>query len=157
MTIQKIAGVLVVLLVIAAVDALACSCETYGEPRKDAKEYYTKKFDGAIFTGKVLSMKHDPAYEAGGITESELTIGVDQYWLGVKTPTVILMVSGPNTSCWFDWKVGEEGFFVAGKFRGTFYLAFCDQANWMPYDSNVSVQEYTTKLLGKPKSFPKPK
>jgi hypothetical protein len=157
MTILKIAGVLVALLVIAPATAFACHCDTYGEPRKDAKEYYTKKFDGAIFTGTVTSIRHDPKYDQGGITDSELTIRVDQHWLGVTKPTMVLRVHGPYSTCWFNWKVGDERFFIAVRWKGIFYDAFCDRANWMPSNSDLSLEEYTTKLLDKPKSFPKPK
>ena len=154
MRILKIAGVLVVLFVIASMNAFGCSCETYGVPRKDAKEYYTKKFDGAIFLGTVASIKHDPKSNEGGITFSELTVNVSQYWRGVTKPTFALLVAGPNTSCWFDWKVGEESFFIVDENR---YLSICELANWKPSDSKSPITEYTTELLGKSKSFTKPK
>jgi hypothetical protein len=156
-TILKIAIVLMTLLGLAAIDTHACSCNSYGVPRKDAKEYYAKKFDGAIFTGTVASIKHDPAFEDGGITFSDLTVNVNQYWLGVTKPTVVLKVHGPNSTCWFNWRVGDERFFVAGESDGIFYDAYCDLANWMPFNSKVSFAEYTTSLLGKPKSFTKSK
>jgi hypothetical protein len=156
MTILKVAGVLF-LFMIASLDALACSCETYGQPRKDAKEYYTKEFKGAIFTGTVESIEHDPAYEGGGITYSKLKIVVDQYWLGVLTPSMLIEVPGPNTSCWFGWKTGQEGFFIAEAFEGGLQYAGCDVANWKPSNSKATLEAYTAKILGKPMSFPKPK
>lgn len=147
---------LFLVLLLAPANTFACSCETYGEPRKDAKDYYTKKFNGAIFTGTVASIKHDPASDAGGITFSELTINVNQYWLGVSSPTIVLLVPGPNTSCWLDWKSGQEDFFIGSNYEGKLHLALCDWANWKPSDSKANYTEYTTGLLGKPKSFPKP-
>jgi hypothetical protein len=153
MTLLKIVGVLVALLVIASADAFACSCDTYGQPRKDAKEYFTKEFDGAIFTGTVLSIKHSPE----AFAQSELTMAVDQFWLGVKSPTIKLLVSGPD-SCWYGWKLGQPRFIIARNFDGTLVSAVCDMENWMPFNSNEKLPEYTTNLLGiKPKSFPKPK
>lgn len=159
MTILKGAGVLTVLLFIALVDAYACGCETYREPRKDAREYYTEQFGGAIFTGTVVSIKHDPKHDEGGITYSDLIVNVNQYWLGVTKPTLVLKVSGPNTSCWLDWKVGEEHFFVVKNSHGALYYAYCDRLNWTPFIASKSeLVEYTTNLLGKkPRSFPKPK
>jgi len=147
---------LFLVLLLPSAKTFACSCESYGTPRKDAKEYYTKKFDGAIFNGTVASIKHDPAYDEGGITFSELTINVNQYWLGVNSPTIVLLVPGPNTSCWFDWKIGQEALFIASKYEGNLQLAICDLANWKPSNSEANLDEYTTGLLGKPKSFPKP-
>jgi len=156
-TILRITIVLLTLLLIGAMDTYACSCETYGQPRKDAREYYTKKFKGAIFTGTVESIEHDPAYEGGGITYSKLKIAVDQFWLGVRTRSMLIEVPGPNSSCWFGWKTGQEGFFIAETFEGGLQYAGCDVANWRPSNSKTTLTDYTTKLLGKPKSFPKPK
>jgi hypothetical protein len=144
-------------LLLAPASTFACSCETYGVPRNDAKEYYTKKFDGAIFTGTVASIKHDPASDSGGVTYSELTINVDQYWLGVNGPKIVLLVPGPNTSCWLDWKNGQENFFIGSNYEGKLHFALCDRLNWKPSDSKADLTEYTTRLLGKPKSFPKPR
>jgi hypothetical protein len=143
---------LFLVLLLAPASTFACSCETYFTPRKDAKEYYTKKFDGAIFTGTVASIKHDPSN--GGA--SELTINVNQYWRGVSGPTVVLVVFGLTTSCWADWKTDQDGFFIASNHEGTLHYDLCDVANWKPIDSKLNLTEYTTRLLGKPKSFPKP-
>ena len=147
---------LMLVLLLTPASTFACSCETYFTPRKDAKEYYTKKFDGAIFNGTVASIKHDPASDAGGITFSELTINVNQYWLGVSNPTIVLLVPGPNTSCWMRWKAGQEDFFIGSNYEGKLHFALCDLVNWQPSDSKADLTEYTTNLLGKPKSFPKP-
>ena len=149
---------LILVLLLAPANTFACSCETYGQPRTDAGEYYTKKFNGAIFTGTIASIKHDPASDSGGITYSELTVDVDQYWLGVNKPSIVLLVAGPNTSCWVDWKIDSEGFFIGSKEDyGRLYYSYCDVANWKFGDSESSLIEYTTNLLGKAKSFPKRK
>ncbi len=137
--------------------ANACSCETYGQPRKDAKEYYRKKFDGAIFTGTIKEIKHDPAVDSGGITFSELWIEVDQYWLGVTKSDIVLLVMGPNTTCWVDWKLGEKYFFIGSNLNGRLYNSMCDIANWGGDYPNSKWSDYTRKILGRSKSFPKNK
>lgn len=142
---------------LSAGNAFACHCETYGQPRKDAKEYYRKKFDGAIFTGTIKEIKHDPADALGGLTYSELLIEVEQYWLGAIKPEVTLLVYGPNGTCWQGWKVGEKHFFVASKFNGRLYHSMCDLANWGGSYPSSKWSDYTRKILGPPKSFAKPK
>lgn len=147
----------IVAIFLVAGSANACSCETYGQPRKDAKEYYRKKFDGAIFTGTIKEIKHDPAADSGGITYSELRIEVDQYWLGVIKPDIVLLVPGPNTSCWVDWKLGEKDFFVTSYSNGRMYHSMCDLANWGGNYPSSKWSDYTRKILGPAKSFAKPK
>lgn len=137
--------------------ALACSCETYGQPRKDAQEYYRKKFDGAIFTGTIKEIKNDPAAAAGGITFSELRIDVDQYWLGVAKPNVAVFVYGPDTSCWADWKAEEKAFFIASNHDGRLYYSVCEVVNWVGSYPDSDWSDYTRKVLGPPKSFLKNK
>lgn len=114
----------------AAYEVRACSCETYGQPRKDAREYYTKKFDGAIFIGTIKAIKHDPAADSGGITMSKLTVEVDEYWRGVTNQILTVHVVGPNTSCSVDWKVGTKMFAIASRYKGQLYRSDCDLANW---------------------------
>jgi hypothetical protein len=142
---------------LAVTNADACSCETYGQPRKDAKDYYQKKFDGAIFTGTIKEIKHDPNSDSGGITYSELRIEVDQYWLGPVKEDVVLLVPGPNTSCWLDWKLGKKKFFVASNSNGSSYYSICDVANWGGTYPSSKWSDYTRKILGSAKSFPKGK
>ena len=156
---RTLLNVFVLFLAVSLVpeNVFACSCETYGQPRTDAGEYYTKKFNGAIFTGTIASIKHDPASDSGGITYSELTVDVDQYWLGVTDARTAILVPGPNTSCSVDWKLGEKGFFIASNVHGRLHYAACDIANWRPDNSETEIVDYTTNLLGKPKSFPKAK
>ncbi|MFZ1700073.1 MAG: hypothetical protein WBO10_09450 [Pyrinomonadaceae bacterium] len=138
--------------------AHACSCESYGEPRSDAKEYYTTKFKGAIFTGTLRKITHDPARDSGGITFSELLIEVDQYWLGVTKLEMTVLVPGPNTSCWFSWKTGQKSFFIAAEFGGRLYDSYCDRANWGGgKGSGTTWEDYTLSVLGKAKNFGKPK
>lgn len=148
---------LAVIFMFSASTVKACSCETYAQPRKDAKEYYRKKFDGAIFTGTIKGIIHDPAADAGGITFSELRIEVDQYWSGVTNPNIVLLVLGPNSSCWVDWKLGEKHFFVASKSNGRLYRSMCDIANWGGNYPGSEWSDYTRKILGPSRSFPKTK
>jgi hypothetical protein len=87
-----------------------------------------------------------------------LTINVDQYWIGVSNPSIVLLVAGPNTSCWVDWKVNSEGFFIGSKEdNGRLYYSYCDMANWQSFNSDTEIVDFTINLLGKPKSFRKPK
>jgi hypothetical protein len=125
-----------------------------GNHRADAKEYYRKKFNGAIFTGTIKEIKHDPEANSGGITFSELRIEVGQYWLGVTKPDIVLLTHGPNTSCWVDWKLGEKYFFIASNINGRLYRSMCDLANWGGNYPNSVWSDYIRKILGPSKSFP---
>lgn len=142
---------------VAAHNVSACSCPTYGEPRHDAKEYYGKKFKGAIFTGTIKEIIHDPKSEDGGITFSQLRIEVNKYWRGVNKPVVTILAVGPNTSCWFDWKLGQTDFFIAAKEGAHLYYSYCDLANWGGSYPNRVWLDYTNKILGRPKSFTRKK
>ncbi|MEO8647998.1 MAG: hypothetical protein ABI539_02410 [Acidobacteriota bacterium] len=64
-----------------------------------------------------------------------------------------VLVVGPNTSCWFDWKVGQTDFFIASKEGAQLYDAFCDRANWGGSYPEAEWLNYTNKILGRPKSF----
>lgn len=139
--------------ILAALDVSACSCETYGMPRSDAKEYYGTKFKGSIFTGTVKEIIHDPKSDDGGITFSQLLVEVDQYWLGVDKAVTTVLAPGPNTSCWFDWKVGQTDFFIASFSKDGLYFSHCDLANWGGSYSQKGWLDYTNKILGRPKSF----
>lgn len=134
---------------------LACSCETFGQPRRDAREYYTKKFGGAVFTGTIRAIKHDPAAASGGITTSSLTVEVDEYWLGVTEPLLTVLTYGPNTSCSINWKIGTKDFFIASKYDSRLYHADCDLANWGARYPSAKWADYTLKVLGRAKRFPK--
>lgn len=141
----------------SAISAFACSCETYGQPRADAKEYYTKKFRGAIFVGTIKAFKHDPAAGLGGLTWSELSVEIDEYWLGVSKPLVTVLTDGPNSSCFQDWKTGTKSFFIATEHNGRLYRAICDLANWGGDYPSVKWADYTTEILGQSKRLSKPK
>ena len=143
-------------LIFGTQQTFACSCETNDQPRKDAREYYTKIFDGAIFTGTIKAI-NNPATADGGITMSELSVEVDEYWLGVTTKTVSVLVFGPGTSCSNDWKVGTKTFFIASRYKNLLFMAICDLANWGGDYPNAKWAEYTYKTLGPSKRFPKPK
>lgn len=131
----------------------ACACETYRVPRADAKQYYLKEFRGAIFTGTVKSIEHDPAKDSGGITYSKLLIDVDRYWLGVSKPETTVFVAGPNTSCWFDWKLGQKSFFIAKRLKGGLFYSPCDVLNWGGTQGSVEWEDYTKRVLGNSKRF----
>lgn len=138
-------------------EAIACSCESYGQPRGDAKKYYRTVFDGSIFTGTIIEIKHDPRADDGGITYSELQIEVEEYWLGVKNSTLSVFVAGPNTSCYVDWKVKQKTFFIAQRMDGKLYYSNCDLANWGGTYPKSDWSKYTNTILGKPQKFAKTK
>lgn len=140
-------------ILLASYESYACSCETYGQPRKDAEQYYKKKFDGAIFTGTIKAIEHDPTADAGGITMSQLTIEVDEYWLGVSKQLLTVHVAGPNTSCSIDWKIGTKMFVIASRFDGRLYRSDCDLANWGGFYPDAKWAGYTLRTLGRAKRF----
>jgi hypothetical protein len=154
-------SLLLLTLPLVSSNIYGCACFTYGTPRRDAKEYYSDKFDGAIFTGRVTSIKHIPAADEESLEYSELTIKVNEYWLGVSSPKIVLLTSGgPKSSCWKSWKIGKVGrqvFFISNKIDGRLYYSYCDVANWNFGSSDEDFIKYTTGVLGKPKSFQKPK
>jgi hypothetical protein len=143
-------------ILVMGYEVYACSCETYGQPRKDAREYYTKKFDGAIFTGTIKAIKHDPAADSGGITMSKLTVEVDEYWRGVTNQLLTVHVFGPNTSCSVDWKVGTKMFVIASRYKGELYRSDCDLVNWGGYYPEAKWADYTRRTLGRARRFRKP-
>lgn len=142
-------------LIFGTQQTFACSCETDDQPRKDAREYYTKIFDGAIFTGTIMAISDDPESTKGGITMTELSVEVDEYWVGVTKKDLTVLVYGPGNTCSTEWKVGTKTFFIASRYNGRLYRALCEIANWGGYFPDANWKEYTYKTLGQSKTFRK--
>jgi len=130
-----------------------CQCQTYNQPRTDARSYYTTKFDGAIFTGTITAIRSEA--NAAGIASDEIEVSVDEQWRGIATQTVI--VRSPDASCGIHRKVGEKDFFIASRGQDGLSLALCDLANWGAQYSAPGWRAYTERILGKPGSLHKRK
>jgi len=138
---------------LATTGVMACSCETYNQPRPDAREYYRKKFHGAIFTGTIQAVRNEPEGSAG-ITTTELTVEVDEYWAGVTKPFLTILSVGAE-SCGLEWRIGKKAFFIAEKYDGQLYESMCERANWGGQYPEAKWTSYTLKVLGRAKRFPK--
>jgi len=144
--------VLVSVIAAFATSVMACSCETYGKPRSDAKDYYLTKFNGAIFSGTVTSVKNEP--DNGGITLSEVSFDVDTSWVGVKKRVVVIKTFGPGTDCSPGLTVGTKTFIIAGRHDRTLFFSACELVNWPGSYPNTEWSDYTSKTLGKGRTFP---
>lgn len=147
-------------MVLAPATAFACVCVTMGFSDSDARSFYNeRKFDGAIFTGKIRSIRDLPEGEPVGdglvFPLRELVIEVEQYWFGVEKAELKAITLGGGTSCTVEWQKDRSLFFIArGNERGL-NVGSCDLSNWRGTYPDAEWAEYTRRILGPSKSFKK--
>jgi hypothetical protein len=137
---------------------MACTCVTIGIEDEKARAYYRDLFKGAVFTGKITSIRElSPIDVRETITFPlrELTIDVEQYWLGVTDPVIKVVTTGANTSCTMEFPLGETRFFIADVWEGRLNFGMCSLSNWRGRFPDKGWSDYTQKILGAPKTFPK--
>jgi hypothetical protein len=143
---------------LGATTAIACVCPTVGQPIEEDRKYYQESFKGAVFTGKIRSIAAAPTNSVGGLAVplKELVIDVDLYWLGVKAPVITAYSIGEGTSCTMSLEKDRNYFFIASRHDDRLHIGMCDLSNWMGRYPDKDWADYTEKILGTAKLFPKP-
>jgi hypothetical protein len=145
--------------------ALACTCVTVGtqspEPnlakiREAQRRFYLEQFHGALFTGKVLHS--DVIWDAKEQTNvRKVIVDVEKFWLGIDSPEVTVFTwPGNGVDCGYNFQVGKEYFFKPQIIEGVLKIGGCAYSNDLEMDPEKSAAKLE-EILGKPKTFPKPK
>ncbi len=152
--------ILITTMAIGSVTSFACVCVSMGFTDSEAKAHYNvKTFEGAIFTGKIKSIRDLPEGEDWGdgivVPLQELDIEIEQYWFGVGKSELTVSTLGPGTSCSVDWEKDRTLFFIASRNKRGLNIGSCDLSNWRGTYPNAEWADYTKRILGPAKSFPK--
>jgi hypothetical protein len=140
----------------------ACSCITVESPEKDpkkakkaAKNFYRKKFKGALFTGKVLDVevakqKIDDEYYT---LQKKITIQVEKYWLGVKESTMTIYTGIGGGDCGINFEKGKRYFFSPQYLEGVLRTGICDYLSADDMSADGKSVKGLNEILGEAKAF----
>ena len=139
--------------------ARACGCPSVGQPLDKLRAYYKESFSGAVFTGKIRTVRDAPGIGVGdfNFALSEVVIDVDLYWLGVSEPVVTAYTLAKGTSCSVEWETGKNLFFIASRQNDRLHIGMCDLSSWIGRYPDKEWSDYTEQVLGPAKSFIKTK
>ena len=143
--------------------AFGCTCVTADNPEKDpakiresVRRYYLEQFRGALFTGRVV--QSDVMWDTKEqIKIRKVIIDVEKFWLGVDSPKMTIYTwPGDGADSGYPFEVGKEYFFNPQYVEGVLNISACSYGNGFPKDPESSASKLE-EILGKPKTFPKPK
>lgn len=168
--------VAIVLMIIFSSGVLACSCgsepltnKTIDEIRNEKRKYFLDEFSGAAFVGKIVRrervsvtwMAKTLAGKSADFQMYKYTIRVSEYWLGVKSPTIVVYSepdeqiyhnSGSGSSCGFKLNTGKTYFFTPGFYENNLTIGQCDFAGGGSEPNEYAAKEFRT-IMGEPKQF----
>ncbi len=139
------------------VSVLACMCpgvnpEMYPPDVKKSREYYKKEFNGAAFTGKVMSSEEAPDVLREGQKVQELTVEIDRYWFGVDRRSITIYTPKDGSGCWLPFLKNESYFFIPTLVDGRLHVEICAYATFnRKHDGNYVA--FMVKMFGKGKKF----
>lgn len=154
-----------------------CSCApepyrpgiTLDQIRKERREYFINEFAGAAFIGKIVKRERVNVNwiartMAGEPAISQMyryTIRVREYWLGVKSPTIIVYGepveeiygnSRSGSSCGFKLDQGKTYFFTPSLYENNLTIDQCDFAGGGSAPKEGRANEFR-KIMGEPQRF----
>ncbi len=172
------AGVCIVLFLFSF-NTMACSCappristQSIDEIRNEKHNYFLYEFSGAAFIGKIVKreiviVNWVAKTLTGEPTDSPMyryTIHVKEYWLGVRSSTVIVygeldgpvVLSNGNSygwgSCGFKLNKGKTYFFTPRLSQNNLEIDMCDFAGGGSAIDESPATEFR-KIMGEPKRF----
>lgn len=123
---------------------------------KEARKYFLEEFNGAIFTGRVVSIKEFIVKWENGTNEimNEVVADVEKYWIGVEQPkmTVYTGTGDSGGDCSADFKIGEKYFFNINRVSGILWANF-NNSSKIDSKDNTKQWKFFNKLFGEGKSF----
>jgi hypothetical protein len=125
--------------------ANACGCFSIEQPVEKVRAYYKNNFNGAIFTGKIKGIRDLPVttdYHSS-LPLSELTIEVDEYWLGVDKPVIKVLTIGGLSSCAVKWETDRTQFFIVYRDKQGLHAGMCDLSSWRGRYPDKEWSDYT--------------
>lgn len=124
--------------------------------KKEARRYYLEKFKGAIFIGRVLTIKEVLVKRENGSNEimNEVVTDVEKYWTGVKQSkmTVYTGTGDIGGDCSADFKIGERYFFNINRVSGVLWANF-NNSSKIDSKDNKKQWKFFNKIFGQGKSF----
>ncbi len=160
-------SLLFVLFLVCSSVVIACVCQPPPYMSEEMlKDYYQRRFSGAVFTGKIKSIVVIPGsprpkvknerFPLVELQRVELLIDVEQFWLGVDSREIKITTLG-ESSCAGGWKKDVTEFFIATRREGKLHIDACDfnYLIWKGTYPNKEWADYTFKILGPSKAFPK--
>jgi hypothetical protein len=137
--------ILVAVFAMAHVSLVACTCpglnpSIYPADIAKFKKYYRDEFEGAAFTGSIVSSKKVPGELTNlGDNLLEIVIDVDRTWFGVEGRVVTLYTS--DNVCGVRFRVKQSYFFIPALEEGRLYIGHRTAARMrglcQPYGSDV--------------------
>jgi hypothetical protein len=106
--------------------AHACSCREIKGPRvlndnapkpdpEEVEKWRREQTDYALFIGTVVKVEKVKVRNSEGSNDrspmKKVTVMVEKYWLGVKTPEVIIYTGVGNGDCGVPYEKGKQYFF----------------------------------------------
>ena len=164
-------------IIILSGGVFACSCaakpphgKSINEVRSEKRNYFLNEFSGAAFVGRIVKRERvnvnwiakTLAGEPAVSQMYKYTIRVTEYWLGVKSPTIIVYGepvqqifgrSRSSSSCGFELSKGRTYFFTPEFYeRENLTIDQCDYAHGGS-DPNENPATEFRKIMGEPKRF----
>ena len=162
-------------MMVFSTHAFGCSCapitagKTIDELRSERRNFFLNEFTGAAFVGKVVkSNRVNVNWIAktldGEPTDSQMyryTIRVNEYWLGVKSPTVVVygepaeQIYGKFSSigsCGIKLDKGRTYFFTPHLYQGHLQIHQCDFAGGGSLPNGPKAIEFK-RIMGESKQF----
>ena len=132
---------LIALFTFAGQSAYACSCRKItgviidpngNAPKPDpeeVKKWRLEQTDTAFFTGQVLKIEKVKVRWSQSPGERDpmkrVTVRVERYWLGVKTPVIVIYTGMGNGDCGVPYVKGKQYFFATSRVDGLLKTIAC--------------------------------
>ncbi len=167
----------VAVLLFLSAKAFGCSCappllepsKSIEEKRAETRNYFLNEFSGAAFIGKIIKRERVNVNWVSTTLDGEpsisqmyrYTIRVKEYWLGVKSRTVIIYgepteqifgQSRGGSSCGFKLTTGRTLFFTPRLYQNNLTIGICDYAGAGSSPDGHQANEFR-KMMGEPKRF----
>jgi hypothetical protein len=105
--------------------ACECSWENPKMSKAEAKNFYLKNFNGAVFKGKVIEVKEELIdWDTEQTPFRKITVEVEEYWVGVNKPQMTIYTM--NGGCGLDFEKGKQYFFAPSIYKERLVSMVCD-------------------------------
>jgi len=119
--------------------------------KAEAGKYYLEEFKGAIFTGKVLSIKDVTVRWLDSLSlMKEVIVEVEEYWVGVEHPQMKIYTGTGEGDCSTDFKIGEIYFINLNKIGGILWSPFYNSSKTDAPKEFKRNRKFINKIFGKP-------
>ncbi|HEX8736981.1 MAG TPA: hypothetical protein VF721_16740 [Pyrinomonadaceae bacterium] len=122
--------------------------------KAEVRKYYLEQFKGAIFTGKVLSIKDVTVQQFDSLSlMKEVIVEVEEYWVGVEHPQMKIYTDDGEGSCGADFKIGEMYFLDIDKIGGLLWSTFYNSSKIDSPKDLKKKTKFISKIFGNPRKI----